>query len=66
MEIEETLKLSNQFLNKMMNEYFEPKIEESEVEIQKNEPNYDFIDGLMKKSDEEKKQIQKHVIYIIQ
>ena len=65
MEIEETLKLSNQFLNKMMNEYFEPKIEESEVEIQTNEQNYDFIDGLMKKSDEEKKQIQKHVIYII-
>jgi hypothetical protein len=45
----------------VMNEHFDETMTDYNPKPLPKQPNYDFIDGLMKKSEQEKQEIQNHV-----
>jgi hypothetical protein len=60
-QLQETIQISNEFFNRLMNEHFEETMTDSDLKSLPKQSNYDFIDGLMKKSEQEKQEIQNHV-----
>jgi hypothetical protein len=60
-KLQETIQISNEFFNRVMNEHFDETMTDYNPKPLPKQPNYDFIDGLMKKSEQEKQEIQNHV-----